>query len=49
MNFLEITPFFKLLATTSSQIIKQYFRSGFLVETKQDFSPVTNADKLADE
>lgn len=49
MNLIEITPFFKLLANSSSQIIKPYFRSEFMVETKPDFSPVTIADKLAEE
>jgi len=49
MNLIEITPFLKLLARTSSQIIKPYFRSEFLVETKPDFSPVTIADKLTEE
>lgn len=49
MKFQEFIPFIKLLASESSQIIKSYFRSDFLVETKVDLSPVTIADKLAEE
>jgi histidinol phosphatase-like enzyme (inositol monophosphatase family) len=49
MDFIQITPFLKHLAKESSIIIKQYFRSEFNIETKPDFSPVTIADKLAEE
>lgn len=49
MNLTEFTPFLKLLAKESSMIIKQYFRSELKIESKADFSPVTIADKLAEE
>jgi len=37
------------LANTSASIIKQYFRKSITVETKADDSPVTIADKKAEE
>lgn len=49
MKLEEINPFIKLLADESSTVIKQYFRSEVLIENKSDFSPVTIADKLAEE
>ncbi|MDP2363017.1 MAG: inositol monophosphatase family protein, partial [Ignavibacteria bacterium] len=45
----EITPFFRLLASESADIIKRYFRTSINVENKSDLSPVTIADKLAEE
>ena len=45
----EFTPFFRLLASESSSIIKRYFRTSINVESKSDLSPVTIADKFAEE
>jgi len=45
----EYKKFSKLLAQTSAAVIKKYFRSGVSVETKADDSPVTIADKKAEE
>lgn len=45
----DLIPFFKLLSKESAKIIKQYFRSNLNVESKSDSSPVTIADKLAEE
>ncbi len=49
MNLEEIKPFLKLLANESSAVIKKYFRNQIFVESKWDSSPVTMADKLAEE
>jgi myo-inositol-1(or 4)-monophosphatase len=49
MNLNELTPFLKLLASESSNVIKKYFRTDLTVESKSDLSPVTIADKLAEE
>jgi len=49
MNLKEIEPFFKLLANESAAIIKPFFRTQLTVENKIDQSPVTLADKLAEE
>ena len=49
MDSKEFTPFFRLLANESSTIIKRYFRTSINVENKADLSPVTIADKLAEE
>lgn len=49
MNVNEINPFLKLLSNESASIIKKYFRSIINVEDKADLSPVTIADKLAEE
>ena len=49
MNIKEIFPFFKLLAVESSTIIQKYFRTSITVESKSDLSPVTIADRLAEE
>jgi inositol-phosphate phosphatase / L-galactose 1-phosphate phosphatase / histidinol-phosphatase len=38
----------ELLAEAAGQAIKPWFRRPFLVETKEDFSPVTAADKEAE-
>ena len=45
----EFTSFFRFLANESSTIIKRYFRTSINVENKADLSPVTIADKLAEE
>ena len=45
----EYKSFCKELANVSSDIIKQYFRKKVSVETKDDSSPVTIADKKAEE
>jgi myo-inositol-1(or 4)-monophosphatase len=49
MQLEEFTSFFRLLANESSDIIKRYFRTSINVENKADLSPVTIADKLAEE
>ena len=49
MNLEEIKPFLKLLADESSTVVKKHFRSELLIENKADYSPVTIADKLAEE
>jgi myo-inositol-1(or 4)-monophosphatase len=49
MNLQDLTPFFQLLSNESAAIIKRYFRTSVSVESKSDFSPVTIADKLAEE
>jgi len=41
--------FSKVLAQVSADVIKKYFRSGVSVESKADNSPVTIADKQAEE
>lgn len=41
--------FAQRLSEVSGKIIRQYFRTGFAVENKQDQSPVTIADKKAEE
>jgi len=48
-NHLELKPFLGNLALQSSQIIKQYFRTKINVDSKSDLSPVTIADKKAEE
>jgi histidinol phosphatase-like enzyme (inositol monophosphatase family) len=45
----EYKNFSKLLADTSAEIIKKHFRTGVSVESKADDSPVTIADKKAEE
>ena len=45
----EFVDFSKALASASGDIITSYFRSDFAVETKSDESPVTIADKQAEE
>lgn len=50
MNYLsEYQSFLKYLADESSKVIKPYFRTGISVEQKTDLSPVTIADKKAEE
>ena len=49
MNLQSLTPFLQLLSNESSEIIKKYFRTSVSVESKLDSSPVTIADKLAEE
>lgn len=49
MNLEDILPFIQLLSTESGGIIKRYFRTTLNIETKLDSSPVTLADKLAEE
>lgn len=53
MNSFEVpadfTRFSKLLAGESGKIIKKYWRTEISVDTKSDASPVTIADKLAEE
>jgi len=49
MNIKELTPFLKLLSDESASIIRRYFRTSISVENKLDLSPVTIADKLAEE
>ncbi|HVO72806.1 MAG TPA: histidinol-phosphatase [Ignavibacteriaceae bacterium] len=45
----EFKKFTKKLSEVSSRIIKNYFRSELQIETKQDHSPVTLADKKSEE
>jgi len=45
----EIKIFARHLANISADVIKPYFRSNINVEFKQDKSPVTIADKKAEE
>jgi histidinol phosphatase-like enzyme (inositol monophosphatase family) len=45
----EFLPFVKLLAEESGKIIKNYFRTTISIESKADSSPVTIADKKAEE
>ena len=45
----EFVDFTKELATASGDIINSYFRTGVNIETKSDDSPVTIADKKAEE
>jgi myo-inositol-1(or 4)-monophosphatase len=45
----EFKKFSRKLAEASAVIIKEYFRTNISVESKTDFSPVTIADKKAEE
>lgn len=45
----ELKEFCKVLADESAKIINNYFRNDYSVETKDDQSPVTIADKKAEE
>jgi histidinol phosphatase-like enzyme (inositol monophosphatase family) len=45
----EINSFIKLLANESGKIIKNYFRIPISIDTKADLTPVTIADKKAEE
>ena len=48
-NLSEFKKFTHHLAKKSSEVIKPYFRSKLIVENKEDKSPVTIADKKAEE
>ena len=48
-ELIEYKNFSKVLAQASADVIKQYFRTGISVESKADNSPVTIADKKAEE
>jgi histidinol phosphatase-like enzyme (inositol monophosphatase family) len=48
-ELIEYKNFCKVLAQTSAKVIKKYFRTGISVELKSDSSPVTIADKKAEE
>ncbi len=48
-NLIEFKKFTYHLANISANIIKQYFRTGMNIEHKEDNSPVTVADKNAEE
>ena len=45
----EFIDFIQELANASGEIIRRYFRSGIAVETKSDQTPVTIADRQAEE
>lgn len=45
----EYKNFCKVLARASAEVIRKYFRTGISVESKDDDSPVTIADKKAEE
>jgi histidinol phosphatase-like enzyme (inositol monophosphatase family) len=45
----ELIPFAQRLAGASAEIIRQWFRAGYDVELKADLSPVTIADRGAEE
>lgn len=45
----ELKKFCKILADESGNVIKKYFRTSVVVESKSDKSPVTIADKQAEE
>jgi myo-inositol-1(or 4)-monophosphatase len=48
-NINEYKRFVKLLILSSEKVIKHYFRQPLSIETKQDATPVTIADKKAEE
>ena len=45
----DFISFAKTLADKSSEVIMQYFRRRFSIDTKEDNTPVTNADKNSEE
>ena len=45
----EFISFANTIADQSAEIIMQYFRSRFTIETKKDSTPVTIADKKCEE
>lgn len=45
----ELIPFLRQLAQISATVIRQYYRADYTVEYKADESPVTIADRLAEE
>ncbi|MEJ5352390.1 MAG: histidinol-phosphatase [Melioribacteraceae bacterium] len=50
MNELSyLKKFVKLLADESKKVIKEYYRKEIIIETKDDLSPVTIADKKSEE
>jgi len=49
MDSSKILPFVKLLADVSATVIKDYYKTSVRVENKSDLSPVTIADKKAEE
>ncbi|MBI9071271.1 MAG: histidinol-phosphatase [Melioribacteraceae bacterium] len=48
-NLIEFKQFGKLLSEVSGKVIRKYFRQDFVIESKEDESPVTIADKTAEE
>ena len=48
-NLNDFISFANTLADKSSEIIMQYFRRRFSIETKEDCTPVTIADKNSEE
>ena len=48
-NIEELKKFCRLLADESGTIIKKYYRSDIIIETKSDSTPVTIADKKSEE
>ncbi|NNJ54436.1 MAG: histidinol-phosphatase [Ignavibacteriaceae bacterium] len=48
-NLNELRKFCQKLAVASSEVIRQYFRSNVKIESKEDASPITIADKKAEE
>lgn len=48
-GLIELKSFCKILTQASSEIIKTYFRTGVSVESKSDNSPVTIADRKAED
>ena len=48
-ELIEYKNFCKVLAMASAEVIRRYFRTGISVESKSDNSPVTIADKKAEE
>ncbi len=45
----EFATFSRQLADVSGQVIRRYYRSGYEVELKEDETPVTVADRMAEE
>lgn len=45
----QLIQFIETLAQASGEVIRRYFRSGFAVETKSDQTPVTIADRQAEQ
>jgi histidinol phosphatase-like enzyme (inositol monophosphatase family) len=48
-EFSDFKPFSKYLAHKSGEVIRNYFRTDFKIESKEDLSPVTIADKKSEE
>lgn len=49
INMKELREFMRILADESGKIIRNYFRTSITVNSKSDLSPVTIADKKAEE